>query len=231
MVADGADILDVGGESTRPGAEPLPAGRRAAARAAGHRAAGRARPRSDLDRHLQGARRARGGRARRRRSSTTSAGCSTSRSSASVAAETGAALVLMHTRGRSRDMYDLAGVRAMPPAEVASELRSRRSRAPTRAGVSREAIVVDPGLASPSAPSTAFEVLAHLDTLARARSSDPVGPVAQVVPEGGARRRAPAEREWGTAAAVTASVLLGAHIVRVHGVAWRHASTSRSRSR
>ena len=29
----------------------------------------------------------------------------------------------------------------------------------------------------------------------------------------------PSEREWGTAAAVTASVLLGAHIVRVHGVA------------
>jgi dihydropteroate synthase len=30
--------------------------------------------------------------------------------------------------------------------------------------------------------------------------------------------RPPAEREWATAAAVTASVLLGAHIVRVHGV-------------
>src|SRR4029078_5690784 len=30
--------------------------------------------------------------------------------------------------------------------------------------------------------------------------------------------RPPAEREWGTAAAVTASVMLGAHIVRVHGV-------------
>ena len=31
--------------------------------------------------------------------------------------------------------------------------------------------------------------------------------------------RGPSEREWGTAAAVAASVLLGAHIVRVHGVA------------
>ena len=32
------------------------------------------------------------------------------------------------------------------------------------------------------------------------------------------RPRRPSERDWGTAAAVTASVLGGAHIVRVHGV-------------
>ena len=36
----------------------------------------------------------------------------------------------------------------------------------------------------------------------------------------------PSEREWGTAAAVAASVLLGAHIVRVHGV-WEMAQVVR----
>ena len=64
LAVEGAQMLDVGGESTRPGADAVPARRGAAARAARRRGPRRHR-RHDLDRHVQGRRR-RGG-ARRRR--------------------------------------------------------------------------------------------------------------------------------------------------------------------
>ena len=104
MVAEGADIIDVGGESTRPGAEPVPAAeelRRVLPVIEGLAAAASAR----LDRHLQGGRRARGRRARRRRSSTTSAACAYDPALAAAVAESGAALVLMHNRGGRGEMY------------------------------------------------------------------------------------------------------------------------------
>ena len=72
MVADGADILDIGGESTRPGAAPLPEDeelRRVLPVIEGLRSAGH---RSHLDRHLQGRRRRARDRSRARPSSTTS---------------------------------------------------------------------------------------------------------------------------------------------------------------
>ena len=59
MVADGADIIDIGGESTRPGAEPSAEREELRRVLPVDRAARRAGRRPDLDRHLQG-----GGRAR-----------------------------------------------------------------------------------------------------------------------------------------------------------------------
>ena len=57
MEADGADLIDIGGESTRPGRRAAVGGRGAAPRAAGRRGAARRRARAALDRHLQGRRR------------------------------------------------------------------------------------------------------------------------------------------------------------------------------
>ena len=70
---EGAEILDIGGESTRPGAEPVPAGeelRRVVPVIEGLAAADGcdARPPADLDRHLEGGGRRGGARARARAS-------------------------------------------------------------------------------------------------------------------------------------------------------------------
>ena len=54
MVEDGADLLDIGGESTRPGAQPTSERRGAPPRAAGHRALAARVQRADLGRYLQG---------------------------------------------------------------------------------------------------------------------------------------------------------------------------------
>ncbi len=53
MVAEGAAFIDVGGESTRPGAAAVPVDEEAAARAAGHRAAAHPYERRDLGRYQQ----------------------------------------------------------------------------------------------------------------------------------------------------------------------------------
>jgi dihydropteroate synthase len=215
MAAEGADILDVGGESTRPGAEALPAD--AEQQRVLPVIAALARnvdiPIS-IDTYKASVARA-----------ALDAGASIVNDISgllyepelgSVAADRGAALVLMHTRGRSKEMYGLATYEDAP-ADVARELGAAIARA-ERAGVPRDRIIVDPGLGFAKRAEHSFGVLAHLDAIAALDRPILVGPSRKSFLKAAIGERDPSEREWGTAAAVTAAVLLGAHIVRVHGV-------------
>jgi dihydropteroate synthase len=123
----------------------------------------------------------------------------------------------MHTRGRSSGMYDLA-VYTDPAQDVARELGEAVERA-VRAGVSREAVIVDPGLGFAKRAEHSYDVLARLETLTALDRPILSGPSRKSFLKAAVGEVDPSAREWGTAAAVTASVLLGAHIVRVHGVA------------
>jgi len=215
MEADGADIIDVGGESTRPGAEPLPAGeelRRVIPVIRG--LAARVRIPISIDTYKAEVARA----AIDSGASIVNdiSGLQYEPALGRVAAESGAALILMHTRGRSRGMYDLATY-TDPPADVAHELEAAIARAEAE-GVRRDAIVLDPGFGFAKRAEHSVAVLAHLDTLARLDRPILSGPSRKSFLRSAIGDRPPAEREWATAAAVTASVLLGAHIVRVHGV-------------
>jgi len=133
-----------------------------------------------------------------------------------VAAEAGTPLILMHTRGRSRGMYQLATYGDVV-REVVAELSQAIDRA-TSAGVSRDAIVVDPGFGFAKRAEHSFEVLARLDALAALDRPILSGPSRKSFLKEAIGDREPRDREWGTAGAVTASVLLGAHIIRVHNV-------------
>jgi dihydropteroate synthase len=215
MVDDGADIIDVGGESTRPGAEPLPADeelRRVVPVI--ERLASQVAVPISIDTYKAGVARA-----------AVAAGASIindisgllyDEDLAGVAAETRAALVLMHTRGRSTGMYELATYEDAAK-EVAVELGQAIARAES-AGVARDAIIVDPGIGFAKRAEHSYEVLARLDTLAELGRPILSGPSRKSFLKAGVGDRLPDEREWGTAAAVTASILMGAHIVRVHGV-------------
>jgi dihydropteroate synthase len=215
MVAEGADILDVGGESTRPGADPLPADeelRRVLPVV--ERLAPRVNVPISIDTYKASVARAAvaGGAAIINDIS----GLQYDPELARVAADTGAALILMHTRGRSSGMYDLA-VYDDAAADVARELEQAIERA-TRAGVPRESIVIDPGFGFAKRAEHSYDVLARLDTLAALDRPILSGPSRKSFLKAALGDREPSEREWGTAAAVAASVLLGAHIVRVHEV-------------
>lgn len=214
MIEEGADILDIGGESTRPGAEPLPAA-------------------EELRRVLPVVERLAGGRvpvsidtytaivareavARGATIVNDIGGLQFDPDLAQVVAESRVAVVLMHNRGRSREMYREA-VYADVAAEITRELEQAVARA-MAAGIAREAVIVDPGLGFAKRASHSYEALARLGALAVLDRPILTGPSRKSFLKEALGDKAPGAREWGTAAAVTASVLLGTHIVRVHGV-------------
>ena len=207
LVAAGADMLDVGGESTRPGHRPVPAPVELArvlpvverlARAAGvpisidtHKlevaeaavAAG-----ASVINDVWGLRRAPG--------------------IAGLAARSGAALILMHNQDGTR-YGDLV-------AEVEAALRTALEAA-LAAGVPSERVILDPGIGF---GKTAEQNLVLLRALARLRG------IGQPLMVGTSRKSffralglAEADRDLGTAATTVASVLRGADLVRVHDVA------------
>jgi dihydropteroate synthase len=215
MAAEGADIIDVGGESTRPGAVPLPADEEMK----------RVLPvvealASDVPIPISvDTYKARVASEALRLGATIVndvSGLQYEPELGAVVADAGAAIVLMHTRGRSRGMYDLA-VYADAPREVAAELAQAIRRA-GRAGIRRESIVVDPGLGFAKHAEHTYEVLARLDAIASLDRPILSGPSRKSFLKAAIGDRAAADRDWGTAAAITASVLFGAHIVRVHDV-------------
>jgi dihydropteroate synthase len=216
MAAQGADIIDVGGESTRPGAETISAADEIA------------RTRPVL--------------ARLARSVSIPISIDTSKpevaevavgegvslindvtalrydsSLAEIAARSGAGLILMHARGRSRDMYKEANYTSAS-VEIADELRMSLGRA-LEAGVPRRSVVLDPGLGFAKRPEHSYAALAALPVFAKLDCPLLVGPSRKSFLSAAIGAREPGERDMATAAAVAAAVLLGAHVVRVHNVA------------
>jgi dihydropteroate synthase len=215
MIADGADILDVGGESTRPGADALPEDeeRRRILPVVERLALESAAPVS-VDTYKASV-----ARAALDRGATIVNDISSLQYDAGlsgVVAGSGAALVLMHNRGRSRQMYREAAYEDVS-GDVVRELGCAIDDA-MAAGVPRASIVVDPGIGFAKRAEHSFEALARLDRLALLGRPILVGPSRKSYLTLALGERPAADREWGTAAAVAACVLAGAHIVRVHGV-------------
>ena len=215
MVEDGADILDVGGESTRPGAEPLPEDeemRRVLPVV--EQLSRQARVPVSIDTYKSSV--AREAVARGAAIVNDVSALQFDEALGEVVASTAAALIVMHNRGRSSDMYGQASYRDLT-AEIVGELQTAIDRA-VGAGVRREAIIVDPGLGFAKRAEHTYEAIAELDRLRTLDRPLLCGPSRKSFLTQALGPRRAEEREWGTAAAVTASILLGAHIVRVHGV-------------
>jgi dihydropteroate synthase len=210
----GADVVDVGGESTRPGG-------------------GRVDPDEERRRVvpvIEGLRRRSAGlvsvdttRAEVARSALDAgadivndvSGFRFEPGMARLVAERRVPAVLMHLRGRFETMHaparyhDVAG-------DVVDELDAAL-RGAERAGVARSSLLVDPGLGFSKDAAQTLEMLRHLPELARLDRPIVAGPSRKSflgrvlgLPSG--------ERLPGTAAAVAACVLAGAHVVRVHDV-------------
>jgi dihydropteroate synthase len=125
--------------------------------------------------------------------------------------------VLMHMRGSPRAMYSEAAY-ADVITDVTRELRECL-RIAVVGGVPLDRIIVDPGIGFAKRPSHSYGVLARLAELAAALERPVlVGPSRKSFMRTAVDGRPAPERDWGTAAAVTAAVLAGAHIVRVHAV-------------
>jgi len=220
MISEGADIIDVGGESTRPGGEPVSfedeirrvvpviealakrvntpisvdTTKSEVARAALEAGAAIVNDISALrfDFYV-----------------------------ADASARAGAGLVLMHSRGTPATMHRLPPV-ANVMEEVTSSLRASIHMAERR-GVKPESIVIDPGIGFGKSQEQNLELIARLDQLIAAFPDYPVligtsrkSFIGRILAD---ESGAPAsDRLYGTLATITAAVLKGAHIVRVHDV-------------
>jgi dihydropteroate synthase len=137
---------------------------------------------------------------------------------ADVAAQMDAGLVLMHSRGDMTTMHNLAPVPDIL-AEVTGSLRKSIMEAERR-GVPRECLVLDPGIGFSKSLEQNVELIAKLDDLAQSFVEFPllVGTSRKSF-LGRLLEGAPVnERLHATMATVTAAVLGGAHIIRVHDV-------------
>jgi dihydropteroate synthase len=216
MEADGADIVDVGGESTRPGATPVSAADERARVVPVIRAlAGRLRVPLSIDTYKAGV--ARAGIDAGAAIVNDISGLRFDPDLARVVAGLGAGLVLMHTRGTPTTLHGEAAYDDLI-GEIAAELKACVARA-AAAGVPIDRIVLDPGIGFAKRPSHSYGVLARLPDLAAAVDRPLlVGPSRKSFMRQAVGDRPAHERDWGTAAAVSAAVLGGAHIVRVHDV-------------
>jgi dihydropteroate synthase len=217
LEADGADLIDIGGESTRPGAEPVSAEEEIARiRPVVEGLRGRLRIPISIDTYKSSVADAALGAGAAIVNDVS--GLQYDSELAGVVVAHRAALVLMHTRGRPKTMDQEAEYRDVV-GDVTAELQDRVNRA-TAAGVPLDRILVDPGLGFAKRPVHSYGVLARLPEIGAALDRPLlVGPSRKSFMREAAGGRAAPERDWVTAAAVTAAVLNGAHIVRVHAVA------------
>lgn len=220
LVEEGADLLDVGGESTRPqGAEPVDLAeelRRVLPVVRGLRARLPQVPISvDTSKHEVAA-------AVLEEGAEVINDVSAFRldpASAEICARAGAGVILMHSRGTVRDMatYLHAQYGRDVAGDVITELGASAVRAEA-AGVARERIALDPGIGFSKRTEHSLAVLAALDRLAA---------LGYPVVVGVSRKRfvgelsgvpTPAERVEGTIGANVMALALGARIFRVHDV-------------
>ncbi|HUJ39145.1 MAG TPA: dihydropteroate synthase [Candidatus Acidoferrales bacterium] len=215
MEAEGADIIDVGGESTRPGSEGVRA----------ETELGRVLP---VIEGLRGrlkipitidTRKAEVARAAIRAGAEMVNDVSALRDDAEmgeVVRRAGVPVVLMHMRGRPKTMQQKPFARDVM-RDVTRGLREAMERA-RRAGIPRPRVILDPGIGFGKSTEQNCELLARLPELARLGCPLVVGTsrktfIGKLL--GGVEEE---QRVWGTAATVAAAVLGGAQIVRVHDV-------------
>jgi dihydropteroate synthase len=220
MANAGADLLDVGGESTRPGSREATAA-------------------EELDRILPVLEALRGRfkipiSVDTRRAAVAElalragaeiindiSGLRHDPKIADVAALRRVPLIVMHLRGEPRTMQTGSFARDVMK-DVLQGLR-RSVAVARKAGVAKSQIILDPGIGFGKSFTQNYELLQKLPQLAKLGYPLLVGTSrkgflgATLARDG--KPAPPEERIWGTAATVTASILNGAHIVRVHDVA------------
>ena len=215
MEAAGADLIDIGAESTRPGARPIGAAEELA-RVEPAVAAVAAATRIPLSIDTYKAVVARAALDRGAVIVNDISALEYDPDLGPLVAARGVPAILMHTRGRPEDMY-----RHAEYGDVVGEVAADLGRAIERAiasGIGPERLIIDPGVGFAKRAEQSLAVLAGLGRLAALGRPLLVGPSRKSFMNPPTGPIPPEERDWPTAAAVTAAVLGGAHIVRVHNV-------------
>ncbi len=216
MAHEGADILDIGGESTRPGSEPTPQAEEAARVLPVIRALAGVGPAISVDTRNAAI-----------MAAALDAGASIVNDVSALVHDPAAAaliaarrcpVVLMHMRGEPATMMALATYRDLG-VEVALEL-AERIEAAERAGIARERIAIDPGVGFAKSGTQNHELLRRLPLLLNLGCPILVGLsrkrfLSRIV----AGELPPKQRGPGSLAGALFALARGARILRVHEVA------------
>lgn len=215
MEAEGADLIDIGGESTRPGAPPVSATiELQRVLPVVKSLAGRLTIPISIDTWKSSV--AEACLAEGAEIINDISGLSFDPELAEVVSRNQSGLVLMHTRGTPREMQqdtvydDLMG-------ELAKVLE-QSARHALNAGVAHDRIVLDPGIGFAKDTKGNLEILHRLPELQSLGFPLLVGSSRKSFIGKIVRREAPVDRLFGTAATVALSVAAGARILRVHDV-------------
>jgi dihydropteroate synthase len=134
-----------------------------------------------------------------------------------VAACRQAGLILMHMRGDPQNMQNLP-----MSLDILGEIEEWAGRATARAdqnGISCDHLILDPGIGFGKTAGQNLEIIKNLNRLA-ARGFPILVGTSRKSFIGAIVKSSPKEQQaWGTGATVAASIIFGAHIVRVHDVA------------
>ncbi|MGH2828787.1 MAG: dihydropteroate synthase [Actinomycetota bacterium] len=214
MAARGASIIDVGGESTRPGAEPV------ALEEELRRVVPVVEALSDRVDVLISIDTRKPEVADRALSAgatiiNDTLGEATDRAMDEVAVRTGAAIVLMHSRGTPVTMRERTDY-----ADVATDVRDwldGRANELLETGVARDSICIDPGFGFAKTPEQNLSLLRRLEEIVELGFAVLVGTSRKSF-IGATLDVAEGQRLEGTTATVAWSVMKGAHIVRVHDI-------------
>lgn len=217
---DGADLLDIGAESTRPGSLPISAAEEVARILPVLEALrGKLKIPISVDTQKSGVAEIALGAGAQILNDVS--GLRSDPRLAKVAAQYGAPLILMHRRGNPRTMQKGPFARDVLQ-DVMGGLRQSIAIA-RKAGVAKSQIVIDPGIGFGKSYAQNYEILDKLPELAKLGYPIMVGTsrkgfLGATLAKNG-KPAPPEQRLWATAATVAASILNGAHIVRVHDVA------------
>jgi len=215
LMADGCQLLDVGGESTRPGAAPVPA-KEELARVVPVIAGLVKRGVGPISVDTRKAEVARAALDAGAAVINDVSGLRFDAELANVAAAAQAGVILMHMRGTPATMDDLARY-AHVATEVAAELAAGAAKAEGE-GIARERIVVDPGFGFAKTPEQNFRLLDELAAVVRLGYPVAVGPSRKRF-LGQASGRPVDDRDRATAVACALAWERGARLFRVHDVA------------
>ena len=216
MVDEGADIIDIGGESTRPGAASVSAAIElkrvlpvieslvkqvkipisidtTKAKVAKLALANGAEIVNDIS-ALHG-----------------------DKKMAKTISDAGAAVILMHMRGNPRNMQKGNLVYNNLMGEVTDYLE-RSSEKALKAGIEKDCLVIDPGIGFGKTPEDNYKIIKNLSQLKELGMPVMIGTSRKSF-IGKVTGGEPEQRLEGTAATVAAAIMNGCHIVRVHDVA------------
>jgi dihydropteroate synthase len=223
MIAEGADIIDIGGESTRPGGAATVSAEEEIERVIPviQQLAQRSRVPISIDTTKSAV--ARAALAAGAAIVNDISGLRFETAVADEVAKSGAGLVLMHSRGTPGALHGLEPVGDIL-LEVTSSLRTSIALAEQR-GVKRAAVVIDPGIGFGKSQEQNLELIAKLDQIIAAFPDFPllIGTsrksfIGRILADEHGNPAPVGQRLYGSLATLTVAVLKGAHIVRVHDV-------------